>query len=89
MQKYGRNIACESQICYSHAIHLAFIVVFYKKTSSVASNESDNDEEYFSERDDDPNDEDDSGDLTVNFENNNELLHYITTEFFPNNFVHP
>lgn len=32
MQKYGRNITSESQLCHNHGIHLSIIDVLYQKT---------------------------------------------------------
>lgn len=41
MQKYGRIIPVESQLCYNHAIHLAVIEVFYKRHPSNDAMDSD------------------------------------------------
>ena len=54
MQKYGRLIEAENQLCYNHAIHLSVVKVFYKETEEVML---DNITEEFYESDSDDLDE--------------------------------
>lgn len=57
MQKYGRNIDCEIQLCLNRAIHVAVCDTFYQKNmNNDKENEAESCSHEFNESDDDDND---------------------------------
>lgn len=74
MQKVGKLLSCEQQLCLAHAIHLGVLDILYKKPKSVPNEEIGDDDDGCDSGDEDEEDQDEGFQIVCTEDEAEELV---------------